>query len=809
MVDTAFQNLPQDLNRDIIRDTLNMHLLNYNLKDPVAVPAARFPSLIGETLSLLKTSKPILMGIIIETSQEGTDNAALLLDLMTYAKHKIPCLVNRHFFHAQKKNFKLYPDFNLEDLDIYVQKTGDLCALLHKGQSLDEWGFNADSMTRSHGVHWLPCKLKTQLALDIEALLMNESEDRRFFRLVAFSGHGSYPGHPHELDTKQRGFIAGLDSHDFQQVLLALKGKNLAFMYLSSCYAGGTNSTAIHLPDKTLPCPVYIQSSFDTITAADFQVTSANQYDGAMVLQAAQKMLFATNSTRDFLSITPRHLTSHDRLKLSKLPCYMNLAEKFTNLVTLILPSNKEDIPKIAYCLADNVDIVDVSREARLRSKATNKPLEIIEDNHQHRKGYLFSEPIIPLSLSISGDLPLVLLSRGGTVQHILRQIIAPQQDIEEIAKATFNAFQCITKTKEKEAASKVFFIGKFQCKYKGKEANLSKVMLRQTLDSREVIFQIEGKDNFYCLVFHSDPTKKGYAWKKDITQVIDSTMALKMYYLALGECMPLKETLDQMTAGQTSLSDILEAFEQYFFLGHLPPAAKLYSAILKDTYNPPNNTLTLNRTLKELTEGWTHTPLEHWHEILRQAFDFAGLMEQSHHESLIREASYTPLIKAVKEGNLELAKEILEKDPQTLEACHINRSTALGMAIYEKKNELAKWLFKQGANIYHLNRFGTGIIYFLCFAHPELILWFHQQKVNLRGDQGAMALKELIQKRDWEKTEFLIDLHVGADSKSCLFFCEAIFKSANIKIIKKILEAYPHVRINAPHDSGVEYRPA
>ncbi len=801
LIDTAFKNIPADLNKPLIRKSINAYLQDYFHKSPYALPAERYPSLISEALSLLKTPLPVPLGIILETGPENTENPALLLDLITHANHNIPCCVNRHFFRAHAANFKQFPDFKLETFSIYTQNNGDLCVILPKGTSPGEWGLNTESLVESQGQHLQPSSEARPIAVDLKDLFIQETDTHRFYRLVALSGHGSYPGSPQELNLNKEGTIAGLPTLDFQDVLFELAAANLAFLQLSSCYAGGTNSTSIHLPDRSLPFPTYIQSAFETISTADFPCSTDKSSYLENILEEAKALLFGRHPEKDNMLIVPRRLTPQDRKKLCRSSPYANITDKINNLATLILRASKGDTPKIAYALANHRDIFDVSSETRRRVFST--PLEVLDIRKYRSKAVLFSHPIVPFTLKLSGDFPVILLSRGGSLLHIIKAISAPQKSLEEIAHETLNAHQSINKTQEQEPASKVFFIAKFRCKYKGKPTTLSQVMLKQTLKSREVIFHIESKNIYHRLIFHADSGRKSYAWKQDQIHIIDSHIALKLYYEALLDSWPQNKTLSQMSAGHISPADILDAFEEIFFAGDLPIIAKLFSAILREKGFSSSHTCALKQTLVTLDHPLKFTPQKLRHELLRQACEFAAHLELPHLESLILEASYTPLMQAVKANAIEHAKKILQDHPDSLKDIDMHGGTALSVAIESKNSDMAKWLYSQGADIHHLNIFGKEILYSLCFADPALIQWFHSQKVDLKGEQPALALQELIRQKQWKQVSFLLDMGVGERCKTCSFLCDAILSAPSIKIAQKILE-YPHVNVNAAINSSL-----
>ncbi len=731
VIDSTYKSMPKEWNFDLMYDALQAEFKKYERTDPD--PASELAAIKKDILHLLKVPVPVSMGIIIETSLKNTENAAMLLSFSNLISKGIPCVVNRHFFQAQAKNLQLYPkQSQITDVDIYVQKGGDLCVVIPKGKSLLDFGFNADHLEISNDKHLTPSGHSPQLDQDIKTLFINETEKKRFFRLIDFEGHGSYPGHPDKLDTTQTGTIAGLSTPDFQKCLSSLKDKNMVFMFLGTCFGGGTNLESIHLPDETIPCPIYVESSFDVMTTA---------IDNTAILETLQKMMFPTGNQNSAFIPWPRPLTEADKRHLSLGMNLSNPAYKFSNLGTLLLPSNKKDIPKAAYALANPEEILDVSRAYNKERASLNfqETLQPLEDKDPDRKAYFFSDPIVPFGLHNSGTLPMILLSRGGIAQHIIKEIIAPQQNIEEIAKETFNAFHPLDHKKVDEAASKVFFIGNMKCRYEGREAHLSCVMIYSTPEERGVLFQLEGEKDFRRLNFNQVDSLE-YPWKIDNSETVHFNEAIEEIYDTAATNAPSSKALLQSTAGKESQEDFIESLDRFFFPGQMPEAAKLYSALVKESYRNPEQAVGLKKALGEFRKNNSKTPRKEILNILYYAMDIASSLKLLNLRTLIYQSSYTPLMEAAKEGNTEKAQAILKDNPQMLDEVDAKGSTALMIAIASKKFETAKWLIEQGANVIHSNRFDkTPLILACTYAEPEFVKWILEK----RGISKAM--KELI----------------------------------------------------------------
>ena len=624
--------------------------------------------------------------------------------------------------------------------------------------------------------------------------------------MIQFCGHGSYPGSPKELDPEQPGTIAGLSPLKFQQILQALRDKNIAFMLIQSCYGGGTHSADIHLPDHTLPCPIYVNSSFDLATYDIYYniegqgVQTSGEYDTSKVLTEVQKMLFPSFPNNAPLRAVPRQLTLRDRNNLARIMDYPFLASKFTNLGTLFLPANKPDIPKVAYALAISEEILDVTRafqkeKTTLNADARDKALK---DTQIDRKGYLFTNPIVPFTLSVSGNLPMILLSRGGTNHHVINEILAPQQDIEEIANETFNAFHGLTKQRYPEPAYKIFFIGSLRCRYKGKEVALKRVMIRNTFKEREVLFQVEGEEDFQRLHFEIGDSYV-YPWKLNKADSVSENEALKEIYQSAAKSAPSAKALLQSTAGRESQEDFMEALDRLFFPDPLPENAKLYSAMIRDMHHNPEQALRLKKALSDLTQNISQKTRQKFLDILSDGMEMASRLKQTLYSEQIYKTSYTPLMQAVEKGNLQQAQTLLRDNPELLEEVAVDGSTALLLAIKMKQFEIAKGLLEKGADINRSNHQKYTPFVFACLqAEPEFVEWILQTQGDFKGRAGYVALINVLHNKNWKKAHLLIDRSAGSEANQMEdnFLSTAIFNSAETDILKKLL-LYPNVDVN------------
>lgn len=799
--DSIFHSVPNDWNFDVLHRNLLKEFEIYETSGGDA--AATLLSLKEQIIPLLKIPKPIQVGITIETSPMHTDNPVMLIDVVNLIRKGVPCVVNRHFFQAHEKNFELFPKLNIRnDVDLYIQNNRDVCVIVPKDMPLEEYGFNSKALELSKGEHLEPAKLP----LDLPSIFINENEKLRFFRLVSFSGHGNYPGTSDGLNQEIQGIIAGIPIRDFQKILSDLKDLNTAYMLLCSCYSGGTNSADIHQLDETVSFPIHITSSFDVPSLEIYrqgeEIAYNEGYDRTKVLDHIQKLLFPELARRNPWQILPRQLTQKDRETLSRVMDYPFLGSKFANLGTLILPANRSEIPKVAYSLANSGEILDVSRAYQKKRSTLNYHLERgdLLDTCMERKGYLFTDPIVPFSLKATGKMPMILLSQGGNQHHVIQEINTPQQDLEDIARDTFNAFHGLTDELFLQPAYKVFFIGTWKCRYEGRGVCLKNVMLKNTQKVREVLFQLEGDEKFRKLSFKIGNSTL-HPWYLEETTWIDFDQGVREVYLSASESTPSNKTLRQMTAGKQSQEDFIEALDSIFFSKPVPKAAKLYSAILRSLHQDTNKGLLLRNTLKELQHKLHPERLNEINMLFKEGVQFAEALKLFDLSNIINEFSYTPLMKAIVAGNLQEVQSLINENPALMKDVNSRGSTPLLIAMDRKQFEIARWLVAQGADLNSCNALYHTPFSLLCAGgQPEVIQEFSAFQQDIKGEQGAKALVAALHAKNWPNAHFLVDRLAGSEAgfEKYPLIALAVRFASSTDILSKLLN-YPHIDINQP----------
>jgi ankyrin repeat protein len=524
----------------------------------------------------LKPLEPVQMGILLDNSES---NSAVFITLQHLVKENKASIVNRAFIKCHEKYIK-----NSSTLvDVYMPESEEeqLCLILPKGHDPKKMGFSVKGLKKWGGQQKLQPddyvvshSKDLQIKEELNKLLLEETPKKRFARIIVFNGHGLNP------TNKQKGVIAGLPVEEFQETLTAVKKKNLSFLYLVTCFGGGENATQVQLSNQTLPCPVYIQSSFEAVSHSNLM---CSYYP---VLQEAEKQLIPPNSIGH-----PKSLTHAGIEKLTKMyPLEKNLVYTY-NLPTLLLPANKSDIPKAVYGLSRK-QIVDMDHWIKIEKRKDQTIEELRIPASQEVKGYLFSNPIIPFTLVDEGAETKTLLSRGGQTLHVVRGIHFPNIELADLLK---NAF--LFNKEENVKANKAFFIGHLTCKMEGKLATLKNVVIHQPFDSSSLsVHYIDSKGDIQTFVY-SKPLTKPFKEKP-----ISLDQYLSLVYETAAKCMPSHAHLLQTSTGRHSLNDTIDALNSLFFKEQIPEKASLFSSVLQ------NNKKAISKFLKTFPGGITES---------------------------------------------------------------------------------------------------------------------------------------------------------------------------------------------------------
>ena len=86
VIDSTYKSMPKEWNFDLMYDALQAEFKNYERTGPD--PASELASIKKDILHLLKLPVPVPIGIIIETSLQNTENAAMLLNFSNMIKKR-------------------------------------------------------------------------------------------------------------------------------------------------------------------------------------------------------------------------------------------------------------------------------------------------------------------------------------------------------------------------------------------------------------------------------------------------------------------------------------------------------------------------------------------------------------------------------------------------------------------------------------------------------------------------------------------------------------------------------------------------
>lgn len=733
--DTAFGNLPE--NWDLKKVYSNLKKAFREFQEELGLSFLE-----AECDRLMKPLIPIQMGLIIETSPLNPNSEAMYVDFCRLEENLKPIIVNRHFLavYEWKLNFR-------QDIEIYCQPQGNLAVILPKGKSLEECGFSAQHLVKASLKEAKSTVIKEEVAEDLKDILIDETEEGRFARIVYFTGHGSYPGFPGAFDPSKEGTIGGLPVAEFQKTYQVL---NPVFFGGESCFWGGHNIHQTHLPDGAITCPIMIFSSLESVSTAEEDSCAVP------LLAVAEKLLFQEQTRA-----APRQLQLGElQRSVSK------LAEqrKIQNLPQILLPANRRDIPKVTYRGFETQDVVDVSRRHSQK----------VREGTGDRNIYLFSDPVVMEPIIIKGTLPAILLSRGGTSHHYADCIKAEGQELAKIAELTFNV-ALNTAGSDVKAASKAFFISALTCQINGKDKLLHPVMFKETSSECSVIYKIVGEPHFRWLKFskkvfvNEKNKKKTVKWEKDQEVLLSSFGAVFSIYETMIKTRPTQQHLLNTTAGRQSEEDFLEAFEQNFWKKNRPIEADLYATILH------NQKLFLkgegkkvfwmgafDRALALFKSCPKYSPANK-DDILRLASTLASVSGQKALEGAINGTKYTPLMFMVTRGNLSEVQSIYSRCPGGLDAVDLWGSNALLLALSYRKSEVAQFLINCGCKMDLANRKGmTPVHWVIQQSDKEMLTYMIERGLNIKGAFGSKLLSFALSLKNYDMFAFLIAQGVG-----------------------------------------------
>jgi hypothetical protein len=449
----------------------------------------------------LKPKIPVCLEIIIEKGIE-IKKALLKFTKICLIRGR-PTVITMGLYNSHQKKF----DRLFKDSQIYYQQKGKaerLMLILPKVATADHLGFKigGDSFNGNPLVKWrgkdasFPLNKEFNFNKNLQQIFLPEEEDRGFYRIVKATGHGRYAGS-----------MVGLNPEgEFQEFVKVLKNHQTVFLGLTSCFLGGTNSTKI----EEIPFPIFVESSMDVgaYTSALLSNSSIND-EFAINLDKVKQFLFPLLSDKTQAYRSPKPISNAQISHCVNISSYYQVKGTFSNLGTIFQPT-PPGVPKIANTISTANLTLDISQAVKkcknLFGMLKNREVELIDQN-EASIGYLFSEPINLIKLNIHVETQKSFLSRGGHFHHLISEIIADNQKIEDFGEATFNAFA--KESNDNNYRNKAFFIAKMKCQYKGKVTELEQVVMSHLGKTRKIMFKVSGKKNFHEIIFIKEIIKK------------------------------------------------------------------------------------------------------------------------------------------------------------------------------------------------------------------------------------------------------------------------------------------------------------
>ncbi len=779
--DTNPCGYPQNWNRDIVVQKLKIAFQIFIDQTETALGKEELIALYQEVLFGLRKAVPIKMGLIHETNLLGTNEEALLIDATEFIRSQTPLVANQGLFivHAAK--------LSKEKFDFYVQLNGGLGVALPSGSDPEEFGFAAKNLKKwKQPLHDLyPSKLN--YVNDLCSLFSNKQDDKRFYRLIVLSGHGNYPTKPYRLEPVCKGVVAGFGFYILQDLLQLLIEYDMIALFLSSCYAGGVNSQKIHLSDGSLPCPLFVLSSLEVTV-----MSHPKQF--MQYLENVQGQLFPSNRVESILY--PRQLT---QARLQKIAENLPIDLRVDGFPSYFPSTNQGNIPKIPRTiLKQHGTIIDISEAARKLNSH-----QLIVDLHCYRKALFFSSPINPITIESLNEKPIMLLSRGSNIYHVIRELKMPRKNLEEMASATFN-LSFNENIEPNSYVAKAFFIKRVECKLLGKATVLTHVMFKSTANAREVVFQKQGGPDFFCLSYKQEKTnKRKTSWRKSALLHVHSTEeAIYLFYEMACLAMPSNNTLLQAGSGRISSQDALEALTNEFWGDKIPLWAQFYhsllsapselrEAVLQKTMNEIQIDLNVYRGFFKETK--IKILLRKMHDLIN---DYLG---KPHLARRIVSMASTPLIEAVESNSLPAVKAALKANPFSMEIAQLNDSTALHIACINNYQEIAFYLIKKGAHPGAINRFNTSPLMLASMqGHYRLVqLMLKDHRLNIKGLIGYLALRIALKFKKYSIACLLIEHGAGRHENVSSLLHKAVHFKKRYFLLDKLL-AYPKCDVNA-----------
>jgi len=706
---------------------------------------------------LLRPRKVVSMHIANQPSSQP-DDLAMKCILRNQLNDHIPIILSRNLFqdhYAYLENCDL-----LKDRDIYIQPNRSLMLILPQNQTPESQGFTpiGENLIKwTEPYDQLPMA-SGEFSTDLNDLLMEDQKKQGFLRLVNWASHG----------LKEK-VIANLPVPEFQKSMQVLENKHTEFLFLASCFSGGTNASYIHTPDGRVPFPTLLNNATDSVTLFDQDINFKNLLDNV------QSRLFKTQGNKaNAAVIERRHLTKSDMSQISKLA---RADFQAFNVGTILLPTPLIDVPKVAYTPSYD-EAVDLSNILKTQKNAGDFSEEIRNDSRGAL--YLFSEPTLPITLKCPYMIHPFLMSRGGNAQHLIKAIEMPMCNLEHCAKNTFNFLNYLelpSNTAWDIDAFKVFAVGRMRCKFEFVPQDLENVVFIITPTERKLIFRFPGSDEFYLIHFNR-MTEAPFGWLQAEPQKITTEAAVCHMFLGFLESKSDTEHLSKVAPTRDSNQDFFEQLNPLFWNNSPPLLSRFLTSIYmkNHTYIRPEGELPVsNKVVSEVFEieeclgeiEQLRGSLEN-DQLRHSIIDYALFFLDNESKLPVSEAkpiieaclqcSQSLLMRAVLNNDLESIETLLSENPNQIHDTDMRFNTALHYAIQEHHDAAASVLLTKGASLNTVNFFGKTPLILAIEEGREAVAELLADKVlNVQDDAGNTPLHYMMMEKNIEVAKWLL----------------------------------------------------
>lgn len=676
---------------------------------------------VSPSISIVEKTKPFEIVKFGLIFEQGNllTNSTMYFDAEKLLMHGTPVIVNREFLVAHR-HMILHLKFPCQ---CFHQKDGNLSIIIpSEKRHLENLGFNKKEFIQGSFTK-LPPLYQTTAARDLDQILLNETSEKNFLRVEETHGHGS----PSYEDAES--YIAGLPIKEFLDVQSVLKKKGTVFGIVDTCFGGGDHINTIK------------QTAFPILVASSSELPSRGgkfdpSYDGILdyVSSNIQKGELKFDETSLFSNENVHEILSHIIME---------------NAPQLILPSNE--------------------------------PVAITPLSRQHQSFKRLQKNFEKQTIILEGTGGFI--SPGGTKNHLLKEVIASEHDIQGIAKGTFSQLDL-----SDSPVKKGIFIGKMECKRDPSDwfsKDFNKVMIYASKENNFLLFSkldlFNRPEYFYC--FFNSPQPE----LNQLNQLTEES-AYCNYYLNFARTIQKR--------GEEGKSLLLEFQKTLFGKAANLPLHRIYSTIVKASlydHGVEKRNECFRSFQDQLKENFSKEEMQSIYDLAKELKLplFANIAESALAPELIqhiwhrKEDSTLTFLKKANHPELLIQERDLQNKSPLCWALHSDQ-----MDLFEYLIEKTKEISKNWDNSAFLEACRKGT--------PKIlgqILQVGNAKIQ-DVDSGMIlrGLENALQSKNQEMVDYLIDNASASSFKEILTpVILLLVKHNQVKILESFLKTYCH----------------